>query len=209
MSSVPESEQIRTAIISRQSVVSVPPLHPTVPLANEFEALSMYSYITPFTNMPQNNSFYTYNTAPPIPTRPPSAINFGHQPSGSVYVGQTINEAKPQPVKIESKLPRMSIPKFDGTIEKFPEFYQTFIERVDSQNITAQDKLSYLLQSLSGKAKAALDGYAATAENYERCLNLLKAEYGKNDVICRSIKETLERVSEPRYNIDSLLNFTN
>uniref|UniRef100_A0A7E4VXL0 DDE_Tnp_1_7 domain-containing protein n=1 Tax=Panagrellus redivivus TaxID=6233 RepID=A0A7E4VXL0_PANRE len=59
------------------------------------------------------------------------------------------NTLPPARPKVRSKLPKISLIKFDGHREKYPEFIQTFNERIGNDpELATIDKMYYLLMYL-------------------------------------------------------------
>ena len=66
------------------------------------------------------------------------------------------------------KLSKLELQKFDGKIERWQEFWDSFCSSVDQNaELSDVDKFSYLRGLLKDKAKDSISGYALTAANYE------------------------------------------
>lgn len=76
------------------------------------------------------------------------------------------------------KIPRIELPTFDGDIQNFPFFYETF-KRVIHTNpdLSDSDRIHYLLGHLKGKAKGVAAGIVPAAENYRVIWDALIAKY--------------------------------
>ena len=82
------------------------------------------------------------------------------------------------------KLPKISLPRFNGDIKRFPTFWQSFGCAVNrNASISAVQKISYLLSLLDGAAYRALEGLDLTEQNYEHGLQILKSRFGKKQQI--------------------------
>lgn len=76
------------------------------------------------------------------------------------------------------KLPEITLPKFDGSIEKWQAFRDKFLSRIDrNESIPAVDKLQYLQSTLTGKAARAIEAIEGTADNYVEAWRILIAKY--------------------------------
>ncbi|KAL1448653.1 hypothetical protein WDU94_012286 [Cyamophila willieti] len=83
-----------------------------------------------------------------------------------------------------SNLPKIQLVKFDGTVEKYQEFWDNFQTLVDARTDLADNvKLHYLKGQLVGKAASLVEGLRITDENYKVAKEVLKDEYGSSQVI--------------------------
>ncbi|KAI5632974.1 hypothetical protein NE865_14311 [Phthorimaea operculella] len=82
-----------------------------------------------------------------------------------------------------SKLPKLELTKFDGKIEKWPEFWATFENAVHNRRLDNSVKLTYLYSCIQGSALEALRGLNITNENYDIALEMLKKRFGNKDLI--------------------------
>jgi len=89
------------------------------------------------------------------------------------------------------KLPKLEMAKFDGTMYRWQEFWDSFESAIDkNEGLSEVDKFTYLRGLLEGSAKSTIAGFSLTAANYAAALELLKNRYGKQNVIQRAhIKE--------------------
>ncbi|PAV58964.1 hypothetical protein WR25_20718 [Diploscapter pachys] len=87
-----------------------------------------------------------------------------------------------------------AIPTFDGTVEKFAEFWQIFIHIVDSDPHLAKiEKLSRLMAALKGDARATLASILVHEDNYELAKTKLLAEYGSDAKVIILLHKALEK----------------
>ena len=82
-----------------------------------------------------------------------------------------------------AKLPKLSITKFDGTLEKWLPFWNKFCAEIDSTDLPPVTKYAYLKELILPKVLADIDGLPFNTEGYERAKNILKSEYGKTSEI--------------------------
>lgn len=76
------------------------------------------------------------------------------------------------------KLPEITLPQFDGSLEDWPVFRDKFQTRIDkNSNISDVDKFQYLQSSLSGKAARTIEAIETTGENYKEAWTLLSEKY--------------------------------
>ena len=97
------------------------------------------------------------------------------------------------------RLPKITLPRFNGDIKKYQPFWQSFKAAVeDNESLSNIHKLNYLISSLEGKAYTALEGLDITAENYENAKKLLKDRFGKTQqIISAHMNELLILQSSP------------
>ena len=92
-------------------------------------------------------------------------------------------------------LPKLNLPSFDGSILKWPEFWDVFESSVDKQNIPEVAKFSYLRGAFRGAAFMAISGISLTSENYQVAVAILKEKFGKKDSIIEMRYAKLQHLS--------------
>ena len=76
---------------------------------------------------------------------------------------------------VSSKLPELPLPIFDGTIENWPSFFDSFTSMIDlHESLTPVQKLHYLRTALTGKAAMCIQTLAITDPNYASAIKMLK-----------------------------------
>jgi hypothetical protein len=75
-------------------------------------------------------------------------------------------------------LPKLELPKFDGSFLEWRPFYDQFVAAVDHRDIPDVHKFTYLKASLTGDASRSLAGLPLTADNYLAAIKLLKSRFG-------------------------------
>lgn len=117
---------------------------------------------------------------------------------------QTANVANGNVNILTSKLPKLELPKFNGDVKYWKEFWDIFSPEIDQrENITKAQKYRYLLHALGPKAKEKISGLAIPDENYKHAVQLLKDEYGKESLIIDSHRDALKRI-KPAKNMAQL-----
>nr|XP_053620905.1 uncharacterized protein LOC128681202 [Plodia interpunctella] len=113
---------------------------------------------------------------PPPPAMP--APNFKHEVS---YL------ARDRP-----KLPSIQIPEFNGDIKNWPLFFASFENTIhNNHSLSDHEKLHYLINKLTGKAKSVCAGITPYAENYSLILSTLKAKYEDKRLVATSYLEQI------------------
>ena len=73
------------------------------------------------------------------------------------------------------KLPKLEFMKFNGTVLKWPEFYDAFEAAVDSNpNLSSAYKFNYLCSRLEGDALEVIGGMTLTNANSDKAKDILK-----------------------------------
>ena len=112
------------------------------------------------------------------------------------------------------KLLKISLPRFNGEVTKFPTFWQSFDCAVNQNpGVSSVQKFSYLLSLLDGQAFRALQGLEITEENYEHAIEILNSRFGNKQQIINEHMSALlrlqshpnEKVSYLRYILDSII----
>ena len=107
-------------------------------------------------------------------------------PSDSVVHSDTLNGTMGDSLSegAEAKLPKLTLPNFDGDVKKWKEFNDLFKAMVHNKTNTPDiTKFGYLKSVLSGEAKAAIEGLTLTASNYHTAWELLEERFGRDEVI--------------------------
>jgi len=95
------------------------------------------------------------------------------------------------------RLPKIQLPKFDGNVLLWQEFFETFKVSVDQQNISDIEKFQYLKSSLGGEAAATITGMPITCANYKSALDILKNRYGSTKRVLRAHVRALLALTTP------------
>ena len=85
--------------------------------------------------------------------------------------------------KVNTKLPKLVITKFNGTQAYWLRFWNQFDAEIGAADVASVTKLSYLRELVEPKVRVAIDGLPFTTEEYERAKNILKSRYGKQSEI--------------------------
>ena len=81
------------------------------------------------------------------------------------------------------KLPKLELPRFDGTITKWQMFWDNFEAIVDFTELPNISKFTYLQSLLDGDAKRTIEGLSLSSKNYTVACTLLKERYGRRERI--------------------------
>ncbi|XP_041975756.1 uncharacterized protein LOC121730680 [Aricia agestis] len=96
------------------------------------------------------------------------------------------NDGETTPIR--TKLPPLSIPKFDGNYNDWISFKDLFKALVhDNLHLTTIEKHHYLKTSLSGEAEQLLKHFALTEANYDKAWSTLESRYNNKRMIVTTI----------------------
>ena len=114
-----------------------------------------------------------------------SQINSENVSSSLNETNQTMNQTlNPANKTRRPKLPVAELPKFDGKIECWLSFKNTFLTMIDARDdITDLQKFIHLKDSLRGAALNKIAIYNVSEENYKNAWNLLVDAYEKTRVL--------------------------
>ena len=83
------------------------------------------------------------------------------------------------------KLPEIHLPTFDGTIENWHAFYDSFSSTIDqNERLTPVQKFHYLRSSLTGRAARSIQSLDITEINYSIAIDVLKEKFDCHCQIC-------------------------
>ena len=79
----------------------------------------------------------------------------------------------------EVKLPKLNLPTFDGNVERWLLFWESFEACVHKSDLPDVQKLAYLRSLLKGEAAKSVEGLALTAANCGAAVDILTQRYGR------------------------------
>lgn len=87
------------------------------------------------------------------------------------------------------KLPKITLPKFDGDYTKWVQFEELFQEMIGNKSISGTQKLMYLKQNVYGEASRLVAHLQLSDANYEVAWNALVARYKNQRLIIAALLE--------------------
>ena len=91
------------------------------------------------------------------------------------------------------KLPPLSLPHFNGNPLRYLEFINDFFSTVhNNTGINDTHRITYLQNSVSGKAKQIIESYSCKPAYYETALNELRNHFGDPSVVVSAFINQLE-----------------
>ncbi|BET00044.1 Pao retrotransposon peptidase [Nesidiocoris tenuis] len=105
------------------------------------------------------------------------------------------NQVRAQPAACKVKLEPIQIPKFDGSLENWEPFIQTFTDLIhNNDGLSDLQRVNYLVSHLTGSAKSVVASVPPTEANYELLLGVLRKRFE-------------DRRAQGHYYLDKILNF--
>ncbi|XP_017462989.1 PREDICTED: uncharacterized protein LOC108356386, partial [Rhagoletis zephyria] len=96
------------------------------------------------------------------------------------------------PIKLQSiSLPKIIIPKFDGTYLKWQEFHDLFSQLVINQPLSKVQKMWYLKTHLVGEAGNLIKHFASTGENFDAAWFMLLERYNNKRLLVSKLVHEL------------------
>ncbi|GBL61832.1 hypothetical protein AVEN_19745-1, partial [Araneus ventricosus] len=82
------------------------------------------------------------------------------------------------------RLPKLTIPKFNGDSLYWNSFWNSFGVAIhDNTSLSKVEKFNYLRSYLSANALSAIEGFSISDENYDSVVEILKNRFGRRDII--------------------------
>ena len=101
---------------------------------------------------------------------------------------------------IRAEMARVELPKFDGNTAEYWSFFKQFEIHVESRTSSAQQRMLYLLNYCTGRAKRAINGFALlpAEEGYAKARSALSKRFGRPHVVSQKLIEELLRTPAVR-----------
>ena len=109
----------------------------------------------------------------------------------------SIESAPSQPHSETVPMPKITLPKFDGTLLKWQEFRDLFSSLVINQPINNVQKMWYLKTHLVGEAASLIKHFAAIGENFEHAWTMVNTRFNNKRLL---ISNLIQELIEPNNN---------
>lgn len=96
------------------------------------------------------------------------------------------------------KLPKISVPKFDGDYSKWKHFSELFQEMIGTKAISGTQKMIYLKQNMLGDAAKLVQHMQLTELNYEIAWRTLENRYNNPRLIVSSLIERILNIENQK-----------
>ena len=98
--------------------------------------------------------------------------------------------------RVNVKLPKVELPKFDGSVTEWMSFRDFFGNAVHrNSSLSKIDKFTYLKASLTGKAAETIAGLPLTSANYDSVWGLLEKQSGDKQRLIANFMDKLVKIS--------------
>ena len=105
--------------------------------------------------------------------------------------------------RVNVKLPKVELPKFDGSVTEWMSFRDFFGNAVHrNSSLSKIDKFTYLKASLTGKAAETIAGLPLTSANYDSAWGLLEKQIGDKQRLIANFMKKLVKISSVAENRD-------
>ncbi|GFV48855.1 uncharacterized protein TNCV_3159921 [Trichonephila clavipes] len=87
--------------------------------------------------------------------------------------------------KKKFNLPKLEFRQFSGDIKDWLQFWSQFQHIHDDEEIAPENKFQYLVQATvnGSRAREVVESFPATAANYAKAVDSLKARFGRDDLL--------------------------
>lgn len=130
------------------------------------------------------------------------------QPQSSKSISHADSGTSKQLKHSALKLPKMSLPVFDGDRRKWLSFWGVFKSEVhDVKDISNVTKFNFLKGQLSEQVKMRVEGIMATEDNYNLLVETLQDNYGDKTAIKNAHCVALVTMVKPQHTASALRTF--
>ena len=110
--------------------------------------------------------------------------------------------------RVETKLPTLKLPEFDGNLTNWDSFWDQFSASIDSRkDLNPVDKLTYLRGALKGEVRKLIDGFSIEDDSYQSAVQLLKTTYDNPKRKQHELAMQLLQLKSPTHASNSLAEF--
>ena len=122
---------------------------------------------------------------------------------------ETFDNSCYPPVRVSHiKLPKMTLPEFDGDPLKWHSFWDRFESAVHINfNISDAEKMNYLKGFLKGNALRSIEGLVISNTNYITAVQILKERFGKKQLVINAYMDALMKIPPSGTDVWKLRNF--
>ena len=118
------------------------------------------------------------------------------------------HHATPQVSARNHRLPKLTLPTFNGNILDWQTFWDSYESAVHlNPSLTNIEKFNYLKSLLENEALSTIAGFALTHANYLEAVNVLNERYGKGHKITEAYLQALLEIPPPKNSLSSLRTF--
>ncbi|XP_063416141.1 uncharacterized protein LOC134697785 [Mytilus trossulus] len=182
--------------------------------------------LQPISNQPSHSSYQVLNVdSPPfIPTSSPEIVQTSYvapslpqsndaariltETSQIATSIPTSSYAVPSAISSNHRLPKLTLPTFNGNILEWPSFWDSYESAVHyNPTLTDVQKFNYLKAQLENEAAQTIAGFSLTNANYAEAVNVLIERFGQTHKITQAHLQALLDITPPRDDLISLRMF--
>ena len=116
-----------------------------------------------------------------------TTLNRSDSQSSLLSLGSISSLSSQSAKKLNVKLPKLELRKFNGKVHEWQEFWDGFCSAIhENEDLAGTDKFKYLKSFLEGPARAVIAGMRMTDKEYPVAVELLKKRYAKPNMIQRA-----------------------
>ncbi|XP_071132834.1 uncharacterized protein [Mytilus edulis] len=180
----------------------------------------------PISNQPSHSSYQVLNVdSPPfIPTSSPEIAQTSYaapslpqsndaariltETSQIATSIPTSSYTVPSAISSNHRLPKLTLPTFNGNILEWPSFWDSYESAVHyNPTLTDVQKFNYLKAQLENEAAQTIAGFSLTNANYAEAVNVLIERFGQTHKITQAHLQALLDITPPRNDLISLRMF--
>ena len=113
-------------------------------------------------------------------------------PAAATAIRNTSNNSSSSSQSSGVRLPKITLPRFNGDITRFYSFWQSFESSIDkNESLSPVDKFNYLVNILEGEAFRVIQGLEIVQENYDDAKKILQERFGHKQKIIQVHMDSL------------------
>ncbi|KIH45855.1 hypothetical protein ANCDUO_24097 [Ancylostoma duodenale] len=145
----------------------------------------------------QNNFVNNPSQTRPFPTPNQTEINPCTATKTSTNQREAISLANTSVMKL-IRLPKFELPRFNGELEDFPEYWDVFSVAVHNNNSVPYTlKFLHLRNCLQGDAALVIRGLSMTGDAYNNAISLLHQRYRRPNFTGNALVNKLKEIEPP------------
>ena len=110
-----------------------------------------------------------------------------------------VHSATSQNLSENTKLPKLSFPKFNGDSRNWQEWWDAFETVHKNNSLSDASKFRHLKSLLEGQAAASTSGIQITNANYKEAIDILRERFSQKQVIINSHVDVLINLHQILY----------
>ena len=109
-----------------------------------------------------------------------------------MHIESSLRSSSPTPPRDNDlRLPRITLPKFDGSYQRWMEFKDLFLELIHNTTLSEAKKMHYLTTSLEGEPKNLIKHLPAIGTNYATAWSIISSRYENKRLLVSTLLNKL------------------